>query len=467
MATKQLAKWAVNLSPSSLPSSVTTAARRSLYNYIGCAIGGSHHPTVTKAWKALQPFGAEPQQALRLGTPHRINAQLACLLNGIASHVHDYDDTHLATIIHPTGPVASACLAWADFSSKPITGPELLTALVAGIEASCKLGLSVWPAHYDVGWHITSTTGSIGAAVAVGKLRNLSETQMAHAIGLAAVQVVGLRAMFGSDTKSFHVGQAAQAGFTAALLAAGEFTSSEQALEARRGWGNVVAGGGEVKLERYIAELGSVWEVERNAFKPFPCGIVVHPAIDGCIQLHKEMKLGKKQRVEHIRKVHARVHPLVNELTGNRRPKDGLEGKFSVYHGCAVGLLYGKAGPAQYTDEVVTSEEVKQLRNKCVMKADGSLRPDEVVIEVSFQAAKPLKKHVEHAIGSLEVPMTNKQLEDKFIDQCTPVLGDRTREISELSWTISQAPDVVEVLRKLRSRTPERPTSDRRSINRF
>ncbi|GAB7340951.1 hypothetical protein MBLNU457_7295t1 [Dothideomycetes sp. NU457] len=452
MATKQLAKWAANLTPSSRPSSVTTAARRSLYNYIGCAIGGSHHPTVTKAYSALHPFGGEPQHALRLGTPHRTNAQLACLLNGIASHVHDYDDTHLATIIHPTGPVASACLAWAEYADRPITGPELLTAIVAGIETSCKLGLSVWPAHYDIGWHITSTTGSIGAAVAVGKLRNLSESQMAHAIGLAAVQVIGLRAMFGSDTKSFHVGQAAQAGFTAALLAGNDFTSSETALEARRGWGNVVGGGGEVQLDKYIGELGQVWEVERNAFKPFPCGIVAHPAIDGCIQIHKELGRGK-HRIDQIKKVHVKVHPLVLELTGNRKPKDGLEGKFSVYHGCAVGLMFGKAGPAQYADEVVTREEVRQMRNKCVMKSDHALRPDEAVVEVTFQQVKKLEKHVEHAVGSLEVPMTKQQLEQKFIDQCTPVLGDRTRKISELSWTIGHAPNVLEILQRIRTST--------------
>jgi len=227
MATKQVANWAVNLSPSSLPQAVSTAAQRSLYNYIGCTIGGSHHPTVSKAHRALSPFFG-PAQASLLGTSQKTDAQHACLLNGIASHVHDYDDTHLATIIHPTGPVASACLAYTQYAPIPITGPALLTAIVAGIEASCKLGLAVWPAHYDIGWHITSTTGGIGAAIAVGKLLSLSETQMAHAIGLASVQVIGLREMFGSDTKSFHPGRAAQAGFLAAVMAGNGFTSSER-----------------------------------------------------------------------------------------------------------------------------------------------------------------------------------------------------------------------------------------------
>ncbi|KAK3104301.1 hypothetical protein LTR53_018503, partial [Teratosphaeriaceae sp. CCFEE 6253] len=189
----------------------------------------------------------------------------------------------------------------------------------------------------DIGWHITSSTGSVGAAVAVGKLMKLSEDQMAHAIGLAAVQVVGLREMFGSDTKSFHPGRAAQSGLLAALLAEQGYTSSSQALEAKRGWANVVAGGGSPKLEHYLSQLGQKWEIEANAFKPFPCGIVIHPAIDGSIQLRQEM-MRKGLTTEQIESVELRVHPLVIELTSKRTPKDGLEGKFSVFHGAAIGL---------------------------------------------------------------------------------------------------------------------------------
>lgn len=171
------------------------------------------------------------------------DAQHAALLNSIASHVHDYDDTHLDTIIHPTGPIASALLAATELRSHPppllsnpqpdstkITGRQFLLALTAGIEASCKLGLAVWPNHYDVGWHITSTTGSIGAAVAVSNILDLSLEKTVQAIGIAATQVTGPREMFGSHTKSLHPGRAAQNGLLAALLAE---TSS---VVVRAGW---------------------------------------------------------------------------------------------------------------------------------------------------------------------------------------------------------------------------------------
>lgn len=451
MATKALASWAVSLSPSSLPESVQQAALRSLYNYIGCAIGGSNHPAVTKTIDALEPFfGKETSSLLGHGGLKSADAQHAALLNGIASHVHDYDDTHLATIIHPTGPVASAILAYAEYDrSMSVSGSDLLCALVAGIEASSKIGLAVWPEHYDIGWHITSTTGSVGAAVAVGKLMRLGEDQMAHAIGIAAVQVVGLREMFGSDTKSFHPGRAAQSGLLAALLAQKGYTSSSQALEAKRGWANVVAGGGTPKLEQYVSELGTKWEIETNAFKPFPCGIVCHPVIDGCIQAHQEI-VSKGLKVDDIEKVDTVVHPLVIELTSKRTPKDGLEGKFSVFHGGAVGLLYGKAGPAQYSDEVVTNPQVIAVRDRIDAVPSQEMKPDEAYLTIHLKGDEKLEKHIQHAVGSLEVPMTDEQLTEKFVDQAALVLGmEGATKASNLAWNIGRADIVADVLRKL------------------
>lgn len=167
MTTQSLATWTSNLTYTSLPPSVIQAAIRSFYNWTGCTVGGSAHPATTIAHDALSTFFGGPTSTLlgfrqgdsavsgSTGTGTRTgktDAQHAALLNGIASHVHDYDDTHLETIIHPTGPVAAAVLAIAEAQNRPISGQELITALVAGIEVECKCGLGVWPSHYDVGW---------------------------------------------------------------------------------------------------------------------------------------------------------------------------------------------------------------------------------------------------------------------------------------------------------------------------
>jgi aconitate decarboxylase len=450
MATKLLAYWAVNLTE--IPLTARNAALRSLYNYIGCAIGGSNHPTVKKAYAALSPLFGNSTSCL-LGSASKSDAQHAALLNGIASHVHDYDDTHLATIIHPTAPVASALLAYVELQGTPLRGEELLTALVAGIETSCKLGLAVWPEHYDIGWHITGTTGVIGAAVGVGKLMHLSETEMMHAIGIAAVNAIGLREMFGSDTKSFHPGQAAASGIVAALLARQGFTSSQQALEAKRGWANVVAGGGvgAAGLDLFFGSLGKTWEIEVNSFKPFPCGIVCHPAIDAAIQCHDELYQRDIDPGE-IKEVSLRVHPLVVELTSKKYPQDGLEAKFSVYHGCAVGLLYGKAGPVQYADGVVNDVEVKEMRGRVSITADASLNADEAHLSLTHRLGT-VNRHIVHAVGSSEVSMTDGQLERKFMDQASPILGESmAKQASEAAWALGNADDVLPMMRHFRRR---------------
>src|SRR6059036_3399904 len=163
----------------------------------------------------------------------------AALINGISSHVLDYDDTHTRNIVHPAGPVISAILALSEH--RPVSGRDFVTALVVGVDVECRIGNSVYPKHYDAGWHITGTAGVFGAAAASGKLLGLSERQMRWALGLAATQPVGLREMFGTMTKSFHPGRAAQNGLLAALLAKRNFTSSEVGLEGKSGWAHVLS----------------------------------------------------------------------------------------------------------------------------------------------------------------------------------------------------------------------------------
>ncbi|KAJ5183039.1 hypothetical protein N7492_000655 [Penicillium capsulatum] len=415
---------------------VIHAATRSFYNWAGCTIGGSAHAATTTARRALARFSGPPTSHL-LGSDNGTDtdASHAALINGIASHMHDYHDTHLDTIIHPTGPVTSALLAMAESLESCVSGAQFITALVAGIEAECKVGLAVWPSHYDVGWHITSTTGAIGAAVSIAKLLALSESRTAHAIGLAATQVTGLREMFGSHAKSFHPGRAAQNGFLAAVLAAEGYTGSMQALEAKRGWASVVSA--EHDLDAQMESLGLVgrWEIVRNAFKPFPSGIFVHPVIDGCVWVHGEMER-RGLWSDAIQSVEIDVHPLVVELTGKTTPKDGLEAKFSVYHGgCGrPGIWQGHVGAA--------------------LRADGC----RVIVHVreTDESSIAMVKCIGHAVGSLEQPMqvADDQLVDKFLDECIP---GRVEDITEVILGTPPghnyiSPDKVPTERKLRGK---------------
>ena len=435
--TRTLAGYVVSAKYGDLPEAVRKEARRTLLNWAGCAIGGSRHETVDKAIAALSAFSG-PTQASVLGRKERFDVLHASLMNGISSHIFDYDDTHLRTIIHPAGPVASAILSYAEY--KPVSGRDFLNALVLGIETECRIGNCVWPNHYDVGWHITGTAGVFGAAAAVGKLMGLNQQQMTWALGLAATQPVGLREMFGGMTKSFHPGRAAQNGFTAALLASKNFTSSDQGIEASRGWANVVS------TKRNYAEitekLGQTYEISINTYKPFACGIVIHPALDACIQLRNENKLTADQ----IDRVDLRVHPLVLELTGKRTPQTGLEGKFSVYYAAAVALMQGAAGEKQFSDKLAKEPTVIALRDKIIATVDPAIGPEQVRVAVTTKDGRKLEKFIQDAIGSVKKPMTDSALEAKFSDLADGVIPvAKARRVMDLCWGVDKLPAAGEI----------------------
>jgi len=437
--TRTLAKFIIGHRYGDIPEKVRHEAARSFLNWVGCAVGASRHETVERALAALSEFSG-PREATVLGRGEKLDIMLAALMNGTTSHTFDFDDTHLKTIIHPSGPVAAAILALAE--RKPVKGADFLHAFILGVETECRIGNAVYPSHYDVGWHITSTAGVFGASAAAGRLLGLSEQQMVWALGIAATQSSGLREMFGTMVKPMHPGNAARNGLLAALLASKNFTSAEQGIEGRRGFANVLA------TQRNFAEitekLGETWEIALNTYKPFACGIVEHPAIDGCIQLRNEHKL----KAEAIESIALKVHPLVLELTGKKTPQTGLEGKFSVFHSCAVAIIHGAAGEAQYSDEAVRDPGVIALRDRVTATGDRAVHEDQVLVLIKLKNGKTLEKYVEHAVGSLDRPMSDADLEAKFRGLAQGILSkSATDKLIRLCWDVGKLEDAGAVAR--------------------
>lgn len=430
--TRTLARYVVNATYDDLPANVRKEGTRTLLNYVGVAVGGSRTDTVDRAVKALAPFSG-PGQATLMGRKERFDLMNAAFVNGVSSHIFDFDDTHLKTIIHPGGVVIAATLAMAEY--RPVAGKDFLNAVVLGVETACRVGNAVYPNHYDVGWHITGTAGVFGATAAAGKVLGLSEQQMVWALGLAASQPVGLRESFGSMNKSFNPGRAASNGLFAALLAQQDFTSSDGMIEAKRGWANAIST--KQDYHEITGELGQRYETLLNTYKPFACGIVIHPALDAAIQLRNEYHLAP----DAIDRVDLRVHPLVLELTGKKTPTVGLEGKFSIYHSVAIALIQGAAGEKQYSDAAVRDPRTIALRDRVDATIDPAIKPEQVDMTIVLKDGRSLHKYIEHAIGSVEVPMTDAQLDAKFIDLADGILPkariatllDRCRGVERLA----------------------------------
>jgi 2-methylcitrate dehydratase PrpD len=377
------------------------------------------------------------RQASVLGRSERVDMASAALVNGITSHTFDFDDTHLKTIIHPAGPVAPAVLALAE--QRGANGRDVIDALVLGIDVACRIGNVMYPEHYDRGWHITGSTGMLGAAAGCARLLGLNEQQTAMALGIAASQPVGLREQFGTMTKPFHPGAAARAGLMSALLARQGFTASARALEAPRGFVQVVSD--KRAWNEVTDQLGERFEISFNTYKPFACGIVIHPSIDACVQLREQ-----GVTPEQVQAIELHVHSLVLELTGKKEPRDGLSAKFSVYHGCAAGLIYGRAGEGEFSDAVVNDANVVALRDKVRATVDDSIAEAAVDATAVLVDGRRVHVRVDHAIGSLERPLSDAQLAAKFKSLVVPQLGDaKAAEISAACWRLASLPDVREL----------------------
>ena len=416
-------------------------AHRTFLNWLGCAVGAANHEAADAALAAvrmLQPAA----QATVLGRKERVDMASAALVNGITSHTFDFDDTHLKTIIHPAGPVASAVLALAEHQgmgsgeTRGVSGRDLIDSVVLGIDVSCRVGNMMYPEHYDRGWHITGSTGMLGAAAACSRLLGMDQRQTAMALGIAASQPVGMREQFGTMTKPFHPGGAARAGLMSALMASHGYTASPKALEAPRGFAQTVSTKND--WSQVTGELGQRFEISFNSYKPFACGIVIHPSIDACVQLRDQ-----GVRPEQVERIELKVHSLVLELTGRKEPADGLQAKFSVYHGCAAGLTFGRAAEEEFSDEVVNRPDMVALRRKVVATVDDSIDEASADVTAVLTDGRRIHVFVEHAIGSLHKPMSDAQLEAKFHGLSDPVLGAAlTSRLIEACWKLGEAKDV-------------------------
>jgi 2-methylcitrate dehydratase PrpD len=412
-------------------------AHRTFLNWLGCAIGATHHEAADAALSAVQLLQPAPQ-AFVLGRKTLVNMADAALINGITSHTFDFDDTHLKTIIHPAGPVASALLALAQH--RKASGRQVIDALVLGIDVACRVGNAMYPDHYDRGWHITGSTGTLGAAAACARLMGLDEQKTAMALGIAASQPVGMREQFGTMTKPFHPGGAARAGLMSALLASQGFTASPKALEAPRGMMQTVSTKND--WSEITDELGQRFEISFNSYKPFACGIVIHPSIDACAQLREQ-----GVRPDDIERLELKVHSLVLELTDKKEPQDGLQAKFSVYHGCAAGLTFGKAAEEEFADDLVNRADMVALRRKVVATVDDKIDEASADVTAILKDGRRIHVFVEHAIGSLQKPMTDAQLEGKFHGLTDAVLGAApTNALLAQCWKLGELPTLDTLL---------------------
>ena len=440
MSSDLLAQQIAAAAAAPLPPAAMRAAKRTLVNVCGTAVGASRHRVIETLVAMAREHGGTPVAAFP-ARAERSDVCYSALVSGTSAQLFDYDDTQLSTVLHPGAAPFGALFALV--SSRTIGGERALSAYALGCEVAMRVASALGRAHYEAGWHVTGTAGVIGAAVTAAVLLDGGVRAIADAIGIAASETIGQREAFGTASKTLHGGKASANGVIAALLGREGFTSTGS-LQTPRGYFTAFSGNGPVEPHLTTEGFGERWELETNTFKPYPCGIVVHPAIDAALALH-----AAKADPGNVREVRVICHPLVAELTGIMQPRDELQAVFSVAHGVAVGWLDGAAGLAQYRPERVTAADVSALRAKVVLRVDPALAPDAAALEIEFADCTTRREAVEHARGSLARPLTDRELEEKVTALVEPVLPGRTTDIVRAVRELERAPDASVLVRAM------------------
>ena len=401
--TESLAHHIVATRWEDIPLPVRHQAKRSLINFFAVTLAGCRSRPIEIALRSLAVFSGG-RQATVIGRAERLDALSAAFLNAACANVDDFCDTHVATVIHPTAPVAAALFAHAEL--RPVSGPDLLLALILGNEVQARIGLVISPSHYERGWHITSTCGVFGAAAGSGRLAALTERQMVWALGIAATQSAGLCECLGTPAKSVSVGNAARNGLWSALLAGKGFDGPPEPLAGVQGFYHALME--KPDLSRVTEGWGARWEIMATSYKPYPCGFVIHPVLDCVLDWRRDHPTAEVTRVV------VRGNPLLSVRADRPDISTGREAQVSVQHAVAAALVFGQAGLDQFTDACVRDQNVLKLRSKVEVLCDESFSTIAAAVEIATADGNAHRLAQPAARGSDANPLSDHDLEAKL-----------------------------------------------------
>jgi 2-methylcitrate dehydratase PrpD len=439
--TEYVADFTLGLRQADIPEGVRRTAVEHILDGYGLALSGHDEEGHAIVRRYAERVACADEVTI-LGTPLRSSAEIAALVNGLAMHAMDYDDTQLSTnpgsvyglLTHPTTPVLGATSAAAELMGS--NGRDLLTAYVAGVEVACRTADASDPRHYQKGFHSTGTFGAIGAVAGAGKLLGLTREQLLYALGIAAACSGGYRENFGTMTKPLHAGRAAEAGVFAARLAGDGFTAARNILEARRGMYEASSDGYEPA--RIEGKLGSPFFLEDPgvSIKPYPSGSLSHPGQDAVLDLVRENDVHPDDVEEAIAGTNSAMpNALIYEL-----PQTSLEAKFSFPFFLAIAILRRRVGIDEFRDEVVRSPEVQAMMKRCHHVVDEEIdargfQHMDTRITIRLKDGRVLEKVESFATGHPKKPMSREQLEAKFFECAELAIDrDRARLAADMIW---------------------------------
>lgn len=446
--TREIGEFVTKIDYEDLPQEVLDLGKKSILDGLGLALSGS----VAGSGRLVQEYLTSQNlhgEATVIGSALKVPPRFAAFANGIGIHADDYDDTQLAVgadrvyglLTHPTAPCLPAALAIAETSGLP--GRDLVLSYHLGVEVETKVSEAMSPRHYQHGFHSTATCGPLAAAAAASKLYRLELEPTVRAIAIAASQSAGLRENFGTMTKPFHAGRAAESGVLAADLAKSGWTATDRILESPRGFFQAFGGG--YALEAIQGKLGKPWTFADPgiSIKPHPSGSLTHPGMTKMLELIHEHDIDPAS-VERVDV--GTNHNMPNALI-HHRPQNELQAKFSMEFCMAILLLERRAGLSELVDEVVRRPDVQEM----IGKIHFGVHPEAeaagydkmtTILDIHLSDGRHLEGRADFGKGSPSNPMSYDEVADKFRecarfarfdpDRIEPVI-DAVRRLEELA----------------------------------
>jgi 2-methylcitrate dehydratase PrpD len=449
--TKYVSEFIVQTKYSDIPGHVLELGKKSILDGFGLALAGSVSVMGPLLRRYLKTITSGQGGSSIIGSEMKAPPRFASFANGTAIHADDFDDTQLSEakdriyglLTHPTVPVLPPAFALCEAGRR--SGKDLMLAYHLGVEVECKIAEAISPRHYGDGFHTTGTIGSFGSAAACARLQGLDVLQTRYAIGIAATGGGGFRNNFGSMTKPFHAGRAAENGTLAADLAALGWTASESILEAPLGFFQA-EGGGYVPAV-IVGRLGKPWTLDKPgvSIKPHPSGSLTHPAAGEMLRLIKENDI-HAQDVEQVEV--GGNHGMTTSLH-HHRPTNGLQAKFSMEFVLSILLLERKAGLQEFTDAVVQRPDVQALIPRIHFYVDPEAERagfDKMtsILKIHLKNGKTLSGRAEFAKGSPSNPMTYEEVAEKFrgCGEFARWPGDKIEAVIASVRSLESAPDM-------------------------
>jgi 2-methylcitrate dehydratase PrpD len=439
MLLEQIADYAVKEQTSKLPAEVIHHAKRAVIDWYAALLPGSR---VAPAILLEQAFTEDLDRGrARLASGRHATLRTAALINGAASHSVEFDDIYRDAGYHPGSPVISAALAAAQ--STGASGEKFLRGVIVGYEVSTRIGEAVMPSHYRF-WHTTGTVGCFGAAAAVATILGCNREQFMHALATVGTFASGLQQAFRSQamTKPLHGGHAADAGAMAAMAAVKGVTGALDILEGEVGFGAAMSV--DPDWSKATRGLGTDYHINHMTFKNHGCCGHTFPSIDGVLALKAQHNLTHKD----IKKIHLASYAAGLNIIDNATPEGEYQAKFSIQYTVAHAMVHGSVRLNAFLPDRMNDPDVRALMTKIVAVADPELSegyPGQraAQVEIETNDGRKLSHFQPYRKGDPEMPLTDEELNDKFLELATPVIGEsKARALLEQLWKTEKLKDV-------------------------